>query len=172
MAEVRKREPGRSDVSSCAMPQYGWAVDVRHSRRRKLRMQLFFDLDCGRFVAVDALYYQRTYLSLLEGRPNREMNDRILDKVRTEMAPLWGSRRVYVIPPEINESDPAHPVLPKMRFTAWLTCYKPIAEPNAGSELVVVWFREECPGEPLEKIVGDAIRSLPWEELAEDFEGW
>src|SRR5262245_41938012 len=125
-------------------------------------MWRFFDLNCGRSVAVQALYYQRTYLSLLEGRPTREVNDRILDEVRAEMAPLWGRRRVYVIPPAVNESDPAHPVLPQVRFTAWLCCYQPIAEPNAGSELVVVWFREECPGEPLDKIVGDAIRSLPW----------
>jgi hypothetical protein len=79
---------------------------------------------------------------------------------------------VYVIPPEVNESDPAHPLLPLVRFTAWLTCYQPIAEPNAGSELVVVWFREECRGEPLDKIVSDAIRSLPWEAVAQDFEGW
>jgi hypothetical protein len=135
-------------------------------------MRLFFDLDCGRSVAVEALYYQRTYLSLLEGRPNQDMNDRILEKVRTEMAPLWGNRRVYVVPPAINESDPKHPVLPPVRFTAWLCCYQPIKEPNAGSELVVVWFQEECTDEPLDEIVHDAIRSLAWEELAQDFEGW
>jgi len=135
-------------------------------------MHLFFDLDCGRSVAVEALYFLRTYLGLLEGRPDREMNDRILAQVRTEMVPLWGERRVHVIPPVIDESDPAHPALPRLRFTAWLCCYQPIREPNAGSELVVVWFREECPGEPLDKVVGDAIRSLPWVELARDFEGW
>jgi hypothetical protein len=135
-------------------------------------MRLFFDLDCGRSVAVEALYYQRTYLSLLEGRPNREMSDRILKQARTEMAPLWGERRVYVIPPEVNESDPAHPALPPLRFTAWLCCYQPIEAPNAGSQLVVVWFWQKCPGEPLDKIVGDAIRSLPWENVAQAFEGW
>jgi hypothetical protein len=135
-------------------------------------MRLFFDLDCGRSVAVDALYYQRTYLSLFEGRPNRKLNESILEKVRREMTPLWGDRRVHIIPPAIDDSDPTHPVLPRVRFTVWLTCYQPIKEPNAGSELVVVWFREECSGEPLDKIIGDAIRSLPWEELAQDFEGW
>ena len=53
---------------------------------------LFYnDLDCDwRSVAVQALYYQRTYLSLLEGRANREMNDRIIQEVRSEMTPLWG----------------------------------------------------------------------------------
>ncbi len=41
------------------------------------RIKLFITLDCGRKLAVDAIYYQRTYLGLLEGRPNREMNDRL-----------------------------------------------------------------------------------------------
>ena len=135
-------------------------------------MRFFFDLDCGRSVAVDAVYYQRTYLSLIEGRPNREMNDRILAKVRTEMTPLWGERTVYIIPPNINESDAAHPVLPVVRFTAWLTCYQPIMKSNAGSELVVVWFREECHTESMEEIVGSAIRSLKWDDVAKDFEGY
>lgn len=135
-------------------------------------MRYFFELDCGRSVAVEALYFQRTYLSLLEGRPNLEMNDGILKKVRDEMVPLWGNRRVYVVPPAINDSVPKHPLLPRLRFTAWLSCYQPIKEPNAGSELVVVWFREDCADEPMDKIVHDAIRSLLWDELAQDFEGW
>lgn len=134
-------------------------------------MRLFFTLDCGRSVAVQALYYHRTYLSLLEGSPDRELNDRILEEVRTEMDPLWGGRRVYVIPPEINESDSAHSYLPPVRFTAWLYC-RPVPKVNDGSELVVVWFRDECSGETMEQIVGGAIRSLPWDELAEEFEDW
>jgi len=124
-------------------------------------MRLLFKLDCGRSVAVGALYYQRTYLSLFEGRPDREMHVRLLEEVRSEMAPLWGKRRVHVIPPAIDLSDPVHPRLPEIRFTAWLTCYQPIREPNAGSELVVVWFRNESSGEALEKVVDDAIRPLP-----------
>jgi hypothetical protein len=134
-------------------------------------MRMFFKLDCGRSVAVDALYYQRTYLSLLEGRPDREMNERIIEAARMEMHWLWGDRQVYVIPPRIDESNPKHPMLPQVRFTAWLCCYEPIKPPNFGSELVVVWFRNECHGEALEDIVNDAIRSLPWDKVARDFIG-
>jgi hypothetical protein len=134
-------------------------------------MRLFFNLDCGRSVALQALYYQRTYLSLLEGSPDRELNDRILEQVESEMEPLWGGCRVHVILPEIDESNPAHSNLPPVRFTAWLYC-PPVAKVNDGSELVVVWFREDCSGEPLDQIVGEAIRSLPWDELAEVFEDW
>jgi hypothetical protein len=81
-------------------------------------------------------------------------------------------RALSAIPAAVSESDPAHPILPQVRFTDWLCCYQSIAEPNAGSELVVVWSREECPGEPLDKIIAEAIRSLLWEELAQDLEGW
>src|ERR1700722_15231273 len=108
-------------------------------RTKEIVMRRYFQLDCGRSVAVDALYFQRTYLSLLEGRPTRELNDSILAKVRKEMVPLWGERKGYIPPTAIDETDPEHPVLPSVRFTAWLTCYQPIREPNAGSELVVVW---------------------------------
>lgn len=135
-------------------------------------MRMFIELDCGRSVALQALYYQRTYLSLLDGLPNLRLNDRLLEGVRTELEPVWGKRRVHVIPPEIDTSDPLHPTLPPVRFTAWLCDHLPVREPNAGSELVVVWFGEECGDQPLDRLVGDAVRALPWETLAQDFEGW
>ena len=97
-------------------------------------MRSFFELDCGRSVTVDAFYYQRTYISLLEGLPNPKMNERILEKCRTALIPLWGKRKVHVVPPETDESDPEHPVMPPVQVTAWLTCYYPILNPNAGVE--------------------------------------
>jgi hypothetical protein len=91
-------------------------------------------LDCGLYVEVDALYFQHTYLSLLEGRPNREMNDDLIKEATNEMSHLWGDRQTYVVPPAIDESNLQHLVLPPVRFTVWLTCYEPIHTDNAGSE--------------------------------------
>jgi hypothetical protein len=121
---------------------------------------------------VDAFYCKSTYIGLLEGRPDRQMNEKILERARTEMRRLWGERRTYLAPPVIDQSDPEHPALPPVCLTAWLTCFQPIKEPNAGSELVVVWFRGEFAGEPMTQVLADGIRALPWEALAEDFEGW
>ena len=135
-------------------------------------MKMFFTLDCGRKVAVDAFYCQRTYLSLLEGRPNREMNERIIECSKSEMRPLWGERQVYVIPPVLDQSDLTHPALPPIRFTAWLTCYEPIQSENAGSELVAIWFRPECDGQSLAQIIQDGIHDIQWEKLARDFEAY
>jgi uncharacterized protein (TIGR02996 family) len=139
---------------------------------RQVHRERSFELDCGRRVYVDAFYCHDTYIGLLEGRPNRQMNEEILERARTRMRPLWGERKTHLVPPVIDESDPRHPVLPPVCLTAWLTCCQPVQEPNAGSELVVVWFRAALAGELMEQVIADGIRALPWEELAEDFAGW
>jgi hypothetical protein len=130
---------------------------------------MFFTLECGRKVSVDACYFQATYLSLLEGRPNARMNREIIEQAKAEMRSLWGDRQVHVIPPAIDESDPSHPQLPPIRFTAWLHCYQPVKPGNAGSELVVVWFRSKCDDQSLVQVIGDGIHHLAWEKLARDF---
>jgi hypothetical protein len=127
------------------------------------------NLDCGRLINVKAFYYQWTYEGFMIGRPNRKQTDLMLEGVRTRMVPLWGEHRVHVIPPVVNEKDPDHPRLPRVQFAAHLYCDEPIDEQNDASELVVVWFQEECPNEPLDRVIWQAIRSLPWNDLAEDF---
>ena len=135
-------------------------------------MKTFFKLDCGRRVAVDAFYFQHTYLSLLEGRPNRDLNEEIIKQATKQMRPIWGDRHTHVIPPVVDESDPLHPALPPVCFTVWLTSYEPINPGNAGSELVVVWFQGECSGQPVDQIIASRIRQLPWNKLARDFEAY
>jgi uncharacterized protein (TIGR02996 family) len=139
---------------------------------RQVHRDSFFKLDCGRSVCLDAFYCDRTYGGLLEGRPDRQLNDEILERAQTRMRQLWGVRKTHLVPPVINESDPQHPVLPPVCLTAWLVCFQPIKEPNAGSELVVVWFRGAFEGEPMEQVIADGIQALPWDELAADFAGW
>jgi hypothetical protein len=75
-----------------------------------------------------------------------------------------------MIPPSIDESDPKHPGLPPVECTAWLTCYQPIDQAFMGSALVVVWFCDESENNALSEIIHTAVRSLPWESLAEDFD--
>ena len=126
-------------------------------------------LDCGRKVSVDSVHYAWTYRSLLEGRPTPELNRRILDRALTQMEGVWGKRKVHLLPPPVNTTDPAHPVLPPVQLWAWLTgC--PVRESFMASELVVAWFAGECENEPLAQVVFRAVRALPWDELAEDFD--
>jgi hypothetical protein len=44
---------------------------------------LSMTLDCGRRVTLDAFDYARTYAGLLEGRPNAEINARIIERELT-----------------------------------------------------------------------------------------
>jgi hypothetical protein len=131
---------------------------------------LFVTLDCGRKVSLDALDYSRTYACLLEGRPDPDLNARIIEHATTERDATWGKRPFYVIPPVLDLRDPAHPVMPPAQFRAWLTCYEPINPEFMGSHLVVLWFSDECHSEPLAEVVFRAIRGLPWEQLAQDFD--
>jgi hypothetical protein len=131
---------------------------------------LFLKLDCGRDVSLEAFDYSRTYAGLLEGRPNAEMNARIIERAVAEREGSWGKRAVHLIPPATDGTDPTHPVLPSALLRAWLTCYQPVNPAFMGSELVVVWFTDECHAEPIADVVFRAVRRLPWEQLADDFD--
>jgi hypothetical protein len=79
-------------------------------------------------------------------------------------------RPTHLIPPFVNHDDPDHPFLLPVILRARLTCYEPVDPKFMGSELVVVWFREDCHLEPIEQIVFDGVRELPWEQLAGNFD--
>lgn len=131
---------------------------------------LFFALDCGRQVWLDGFDYSRTYAGLLEGRPNAELNARILEDAVTRREAVWGKRPIHLISPVIDNSDTDHPVLPPVLLRAWLVCSEPVNPEFMGSELVVVWFCDECHGESIEEFVLRAVRTLPWDQLAGDFD--
>jgi hypothetical protein len=130
---------------------------------------LFLKLDCGREVSLDSFDYRRTYAGLLMGRPDAEINAEIIQGAITAHEKSWGERAVHLISPEVDLRDPDHPVLPPVLLRAWLVCYQPINPAFMGSELVVVWFAEECHAEPISEVIFRAVRALPWEQLAADF---
>ncbi len=129
---------------------------------------LYISLDCGWEVSLDSLDYCRTYACLLEGRPTAELNAHIIETALGERRESWGRRKTHLIPPVVDGRDPKHPRLPPALLRAWLNCYRPINPEFHGSELVVVWFAEECHTEPIADVVFRAVRGLPWEELAAD----
>ena len=131
---------------------------------------LSLTLDCGRQVYLDAFDYAHTYAGLLEGRPNAETNARIIERLLAERDGSWGQRKTYLIPPVVDDRDPAHPVLPSTCLRAWVWCNDPIDPAFMGSNLVVVWFADECHAEPIADVVFRAVRGLPWGKLAENFD--
>jgi hypothetical protein len=135
-------------------------------------MKLLFTLDCGRTVKLEALHCCRTYGGLIEGRPHPIVNQTIMERARGKMYPVWGARRTHVVPPVIDESDPDHPALPLVQMSAWLTCWEPIHPGNVGSDLVVIWYRQECEDEPFNEVIHEGIRRVAWDELASDIKEW
>lgn len=124
-------------------------------------------LDCGRQVWLDSFDYSPTYGGLLEGLPNAEINSRIIEQALANGS--WGLRKTHLIPPEVDIRDPNHPTLPPALLRAWLWCGEPIDPRFMGSHLVVVWFDRECLDEPIADVVFRAVRRLPWDQLADDF---
>jgi hypothetical protein len=128
---------------------------------------LSMTLDCGRRVTLDGFEYSPTYASLFDGLPNAEINSDIIEWAQAKET--WGPRKTHLIPPAVDARDPSHPVLPPALLRAWVWCNDPINPAFMGSSLVVVWFADECHAEPIADVVLRAIRGLPWEQLAEDF---
>jgi hypothetical protein len=132
-----------------------------------------FPLDCGPEVTVQACYYDRTYSRLLEGLPTQKFNHSIFADSMRLADTLW-HEKIHLIPPAITmmSGGPrgAYPCLPPERWFVLLKSYW-TANPEADcSLLVVVWFQDEAHDRPLFDTIRDAVRGIPWKELAR--EGW
>jgi hypothetical protein len=117
-------------------------------------------------VSLRAFNYSHTYDGLLEGLPNAMINDRILANAIADCERSQG--KVHVIPPVVHfHHGPEHPTLPPILLWARLDCPVAVGLGSDGSDLVVVWFSDECQRESIEQIVFRAVQGLPWDDLAE-----
>lgn len=128
-----------------------------------------FTLDRGHDVSVKCLYCESTYNYLLIGSPIKPINDQIMKNAANRVKQMWGYRKIHMVQPEIDETNPEYPELPPVEITVWLDCHTPANPDFDGSELVVVWYRGEWRDQPLRDVLYDGLRSIPWSELAEDY---
>lgn len=129
-----------------------------------------FELESGRSITADAYEYSRTYLELMEGLPNARLNRRILDEAQKKARTLWGKRKVYLVSPECDRTDPEHPVLPPAQYIAWLTCPEPVDPKFMASELVAVFYSGLPEDTPIPEVFRKYLEHLNWEHLAHDFD--
>jgi hypothetical protein len=88
------------------------------------------------------------------------------------MTPIWGDRPTYVVPPAIRlitEVGRTYLRLPELIYHLWLTS-EPIGADWCASELVVLYFGPPQYNIPIGDIVGQALRDIPWEQVARDFD--
>lgn len=122
-------------------------------------------LDCGRAVSVYGFSFGYTYLGLLEGRPNKGMNQAIFS--RTTYPSNWGQRTVLKLQPEASAFED---ILPSAHYAVWLTSFDPVDPRFDCSELVVIWFAETPKGKNIEDIITQGVKSIDWNANAEDLE--
>lgn len=126
-------------------------------------------LNCGTTVSVISTHYDRTYGGLLEGQPGQKVNAFILKGIK-DGPTHWGVRKSHFIEPLLDWTNPSHPRLPPVVFSAWLTSNHPLDPRYCGSELVVTWLTDECHFDSMSDIVARAVRGLTWRSLAGDFD--
>ena len=109
------------------------------------------------------------YADVLEGVPNREINDRIVAQ-----ALEVGQRLYWLAPaliPPIQHSlggNPLKAALPPVRCIGRFRSLQPAHDPNAErSEACIVWFQAEF-AFPIEPEIVQAIQTLKWAEIARD----
>jgi hypothetical protein len=129
-----------------------------------------FNLAGGQSVSVDAYKYSRTYATLMDGLPNARLNRLLLDEAQKKARLLWGKRKVYLVPPECDRSEPESPKLPASQYIVWLICHEPVSPRFSASELVVVFYSNLPEDTPITKILKEHLGQLRWEHLAFDFD--
>ncbi len=117
-----------------------------------------------RTFQVSSFSFSHTYEHLLVGKPNREINERILSEMHTKGA-LFHPRvvRVGVSEEELNG------VLPACYYFAEIQS-DPIKEGFCGSILTLCWFDEAPGSRSILEIVEKPLKQLDWETAAEDFD--
>jgi hypothetical protein len=116
-------------------------------------------LDCGVKVSVTSCHFTTTYGGLPEGVANRRINEMMVEQA--EATRVFGEDRpTHWIPPVIDESG-QYPSLPPYTLSAWL-----VGPFETESHLVVVWFRDDFDDLPFSQVIGEAIKTLPWRDLA------
>jgi hypothetical protein len=124
-------------------------------------------------ILAEIVYAQLTYLSLIEGLPDDELNQNILKNTipRICLENLGHEHHVVIDPilarkkmrsREWNE-------LPRVLVAALFRCSEPVVNMEESySALVIVWFQDRL--EPLiSGPVEKAIKGLIWRDLARDY---
>jgi hypothetical protein len=121
----------------------------------------------GVAAKFDELLARRTYLGLIEGRPDQELNAQELAGLQEAATGLWGDRARALVPPR----EDARGALPKWLCAAWLTCTEPRGQGDPdmmGSELVLLWAQDEPPR--VGEIPQEIIAAVDWATQASNFD--
>ncbi|MFJ9681933.1 hypothetical protein ACIRP2_28350 [Streptomyces sp. NPDC101194] len=135
-------------------------------------------LSSGRSIELTELRMSSTYEGMLEGYPCKLINDMEVSGLQQEAERAFPSTPVHLVPPFREYPDQTAgafgpvEVLPSVacvgvfRSTAVAPELDPVLHRSA---LTVVWF-QPIPDVPSGQDADPALRSIRWEELAQDYE--
>ncbi|MFI1223652.1 MULTISPECIES: hypothetical protein [unclassified Streptomyces] len=128
----------------------------------------------GRAIRLTELRMSSTYGGMLEGYPCKRINDRRVGRLQRQAELAFPSTPVHLVPPPREYPDetvgafgPVE-VLPSVACVGVFdsTALDPAMD---GSSLAVAWF-QSAPEVPTGEKADLALRSIRWEELAQDYE--
>ena len=134
----------------------------------KNKRKITFNLHNGRSVSVEQFQHSDTYASLLEGKPNEFINNRIIER-SLKAASKHDSDKPFLIPPKTHQDSRGGVRIPPVCCVAQLMS-TPMSSQMHGSALSVVWFSDPFFDEPLAIFTERSLRDIPWEQVARDFE--
>ncbi|KOG15722.1 MULTISPECIES: hypothetical protein [Streptomyces] len=131
-------------------------------------------LSSGRSIRLTELRMSSTYAGMLEGYPCKRINDLKVSWLQRHAEGAFSSTPVHFVPPSRHYPDEAAgafgpvEVLPSV-FCVGVFDSAPLDRAMDGSTLVVAWF-QPGPEVPAGEDADLALRSIRWEELAQDYE--
>jgi hypothetical protein len=141
-------------------------------------------LKSGRTITLYALDQKMTYAGLIEGVPNADLNNDVIDgAIQEARSDGYAEGRRYLIPPPRRDyihkpgdasglpSWPGPPeFLPKVTCIASFKYALPVRDRDKHlSVLAVVWFQDDF-ALPIDQTVLAQLRLLDWDSLAVDIE--
>ena len=142
-------------------------------------------LNTGREIRLDELSQHYTYAGLIEGKPDRKMNQRIIkSSVELAKSKLAYTGEPFLIPPketgiELNDMEIGGPrdlydkermKIPAIVCLSGWNCYEPARDSEKMcSFLKIVWFQEEF-AMPIYAAIIEKIKAIDWEKHAIDYD--
>ncbi|WP_406858781.1 hypothetical protein ABZO31_00395 [Streptomyces sp. HUAS MG47] len=131
-------------------------------------------LSSGRSIRLTELRMSSTYGGMLEGYPCKRINDLKVSWLQRQAERAFPSTPVHLVPPSREYPDETAgafgpvEVLPSV-FCVGVFDSSALDSARDGSTLVVAWF-QPAPEVPAGEDADLALRSVRWEELAQDYE--
>ncbi|MFB8000421.1 hypothetical protein ACFC4G_47715 [Streptomyces sp. NPDC056002] len=131
-------------------------------------------LSSGRSIRLTELRMSSTYDGMLEGYPCKRINDLKVSWLQRQAERAFPSTPVHLVPPSREYPDETAGAFGPVEVLPSVACVgvfdSAALDPSMdGSTLVIAWF-QPAPEVPAGEDADLALRSMHWEELAQDYE--